>query len=190
MPGLAEAEYILKFTALVCCDVTYVISVQLWKNCLLLWKEFWPCGPLKRSRCSLEIPTPHFKNHWISWAAVAHAYNPSYSGSRDQKDCGWKPAQGNSSRDPILKKPITKKGWWSSSRCRPWVQTPVPPKRILDEGDQAAISHHSNIGNPGMCYMKCASFHNLLLLKFHVSNLCCLLDREVERPGIYLRAFL
>jgi hypothetical protein len=25
-----------------------------------------------------------------------------------------------------LKKTITKKGWWSGSRCRPWVQTPVP----------------------------------------------------------------
>jgi hypothetical protein len=23
------------------------------------------------------------------------------------------------------KKPIIKKGWWSSSRCRPWVQIPV-----------------------------------------------------------------
>jgi hypothetical protein len=23
-------------------------------------------------------------------------------------------------RDPISKKPITKKGWWSGSRCRPW----------------------------------------------------------------------
>jgi hypothetical protein len=22
-------------------------------------------------------------------------------------------------RDPILKKPFTKKGWWSGSRCRP-----------------------------------------------------------------------
>jgi hypothetical protein len=27
--------------------------------------------------------------------------------------------------DPILKKPFTKKGWWSGSRCRPWVQAPV-----------------------------------------------------------------
>jgi hypothetical protein len=26
------------------------------------------------------------------------------------------------------KKPITKKGWWSGSRCRPRVQTPVLPK--------------------------------------------------------------
>jgi hypothetical protein len=28
-----------------------------------------------------------------------------------------------------LKKPNTKKGWWSSSKCRPWVQAPVPQKK-------------------------------------------------------------
>jgi hypothetical protein len=32
-------------------------------------------------------------------------------------------------RDPILKIPNIKKGWWSWSRCRPWVQTPVPTKK-------------------------------------------------------------
>jgi hypothetical protein len=58
-------------------------------------------------------------------APVAHAYNPSYSGGRDQEDCSLKPVQANSSWDPILKKSITKKGWWSGSRCRPWVQAPV-----------------------------------------------------------------
>jgi hypothetical protein len=36
--------------------------------------------------------------------------NPTHSGGRDQEDLGWKPAQANSSRDPISKKPITKKG--------------------------------------------------------------------------------
>jgi hypothetical protein len=36
--------------------------------------------------------------------AIAHAYNPCYSGGRDQEDCGSKPVQANSSRDPILKK--------------------------------------------------------------------------------------
>jgi hypothetical protein len=41
---------------------------------------------------------------------VAHAYKPSYSGGRDQEDCGSKPAQVNNSKDPILKKPITKRG--------------------------------------------------------------------------------
>jgi hypothetical protein len=44
--------------------------------------------------------------------------NPSNSGGRDQEDSGSKPAQANNLQDPILKKPITKKGWWSDSRCR------------------------------------------------------------------------
>jgi hypothetical protein len=41
---------------------------------------------------------------------VAHAYNSSYSGGRDQEDYGLKPAQANSSQDPILKKPFPIKG--------------------------------------------------------------------------------
>jgi hypothetical protein len=40
-------------------------------------------------------------------APVAHTYNPSCSGGRDQKDCQrW----ANSPQDPISKNPITKKG--------------------------------------------------------------------------------
>jgi hypothetical protein len=35
---------------------------------------------------------------------VAHAYNPSYSGDRDQEDRGLKPAWANSSWDPISEK--------------------------------------------------------------------------------------
>jgi hypothetical protein len=31
--------------------------------------------------------------------------------------------RANSSRDSFLKIVITKKGWWSGSRCRTWVQT-------------------------------------------------------------------
>jgi hypothetical protein len=34
---------------------------------------------------------------------VAYACNPSYSGGRDQEDHGSKPAQANSSQDPISK---------------------------------------------------------------------------------------
>jgi hypothetical protein len=37
----------------------------------------------------------------MSWVLVAHACNPSYSGGRDQENHGSKPAQGNSSQDPI-----------------------------------------------------------------------------------------
>jgi hypothetical protein len=47
---------------------------------------------------------------------VAHAYNPSYSGGRDQEVLCSKSTQANSLRDPILKNPITKKSWWSGLR--------------------------------------------------------------------------
>jgi hypothetical protein len=40
---------------------------------------------------------------------VACAYNPTYSGVRDQEDHGSKPAQAHSLRDPILKIPFTKR---------------------------------------------------------------------------------
>jgi hypothetical protein len=45
-----------------------------------------------------------------NWVTVAHAYNPSYSGGRDQEDCGLKPAWANSLQDLILKKTDHKKG--------------------------------------------------------------------------------
>jgi hypothetical protein len=44
-----------------------------------------------------------------SWALLAHACNPSYSGGRDQEDWGSKPVPVNSLRHPVLKKNITHK---------------------------------------------------------------------------------
>jgi hypothetical protein len=41
---------------------------------------------------------------------VAHAYNASYSGGRDQEDHSLKPAWVNNSVIPYLKKPFTKIG--------------------------------------------------------------------------------
>jgi hypothetical protein len=43
-------------------------------------------------------------------APVVHAYNPSYSGGRDQEDHSLKPAQANSSMRPYFEKPFTKIG--------------------------------------------------------------------------------
>jgi hypothetical protein len=40
---------------------------------------------------------------------VAHSYNPSYSGDRDQEDYGLKPMWANSSQDPVSKIPITRR---------------------------------------------------------------------------------
>jgi hypothetical protein len=68
---------------------------------------------------------------------VVHAWNSSYLGGRDQEDRSLKLPWGNSSRDPILKIPITKKGWQSDSSgksiasMRPWVQTPGPPEIVI-----------------------------------------------------------
>jgi hypothetical protein len=39
------------------------------------------------------------------------------------------PAWGNSSQDPILKKPFTKKDRWSGSRCRSSFKAPVLQKK-------------------------------------------------------------
>jgi hypothetical protein len=50
-----------------------------------------------------------FKRGELSGAPVTHACIPSYSGGRDQEDCGLKPAQANSSCDPHLKKTLHKK---------------------------------------------------------------------------------
>jgi hypothetical protein len=44
------------------------------------------------------------------WVLVAHTCNPSYSGGRDQYDCGSKPAQANSLAYLKIKTTITKKG--------------------------------------------------------------------------------
>jgi hypothetical protein len=48
------------------------------------------------------------KIHLSQALVSARACNPSYSGGKDQKDCGLKPAQANSSARPYLKKPFTK----------------------------------------------------------------------------------
>jgi hypothetical protein len=54
----------------------------------------------------------------LSWVPVAHTCNPSCSGGRDPEDHGSKPAWGNNSQDPISKKLITIKDWWSRSKYR------------------------------------------------------------------------
>jgi hypothetical protein len=51
---------------------------------------------------------------------VAHAYNPSYSGGRDQEDQGVKWPGQTIPQDSISKKKnITKKGWRSDSGVGP-----------------------------------------------------------------------
>jgi hypothetical protein len=74
-----------------------------------------------------------------SRALVGRTCNPSHSGGRDQEDSVVRSQPwANSSWDPISKMPNTKRGWQSNSSSkstfltsvRPWVQTPMPKKKI------------------------------------------------------------
>jgi hypothetical protein len=59
----------------------------------------------------------------ICLKTVGHRWltcNPSYSGGRDQEDHSSKPAQANSSRDPISKNPSQKRAGGEFK--------PIPPK--------------------------------------------------------------
>jgi hypothetical protein len=54
--------------------------------------------------------TTYCRNKFNSgWVPVAHTYNPSYSGGRDQKDSSLKQDKANSTQDPISKEPTTKR---------------------------------------------------------------------------------
>jgi hypothetical protein len=52
-----------------------------------------------------------FKNFELVEWLMAHTCNPSHSGIRDQEDHSLKPAQANSSWNPILKKKKTSQKW-------------------------------------------------------------------------------
>jgi hypothetical protein len=61
-------------------------------------------------------PSTHSSIHSLNqqifaqWALVAHAYNPSYSGGRDQENCGSQPALVKQFTRPYLEKTHHKKG--------------------------------------------------------------------------------
>jgi hypothetical protein len=61
--------------------------------------------------------------------AGAQACNPSYSGGRDQDDHGSNPAGANSSQDPTLKKPNTKRAGRVAKGEGPRAQAPVSQKK-------------------------------------------------------------
>jgi hypothetical protein len=41
----------------------------------------------------VDFTVGEIKNLKVVWVLVAHTCNPSYSGDKDQEDCGSKPAQ-------------------------------------------------------------------------------------------------
>jgi hypothetical protein len=87
---------------------TIICSSHTEKSKVTLLHKFFRITVLNERRNLKRLPPLSIKNQ--SWALVAQAYDPSYSGSRDQEDHGLKPAWANSSKDPISKKPTTEKG--------------------------------------------------------------------------------
>jgi hypothetical protein len=77
-----------------------------------------------------QVPHPQtgisfFQKHEPSGAPVAHACNPSYS-----RRIAVRSQAGQIVPETLSRKYLTqKKGWWSGSRCRSWVQAPVPQKK-------------------------------------------------------------
>jgi hypothetical protein len=70
--------------------------------------------------------------------------NPRYSEGRDQEDRGSKLAHANMLLDPISKIPFSRKGWWSGSRCRPWVQTSVLKRKKEKKKKTVHVSDRCN----------------------------------------------
>jgi hypothetical protein len=95
------------------------------------------------------------QNVIFCWAPVAHTCNPSCSEGRDKEDHSLKTAWANSLWDPTSKKPFTQKGWWSGSKSRLWVQTPVLPKKkkksiMLLGGRYSSVGGHAQ--GPGFIH--------------------------------------
>jgi hypothetical protein len=93
---------------------------------------------------------------------VAHAYNPSYSGGRDQEDRSSKPAQANSLRDPISKMPNTKKAGRVAQGVGPELKPQYRKKKskFASRQTHCDYSHRAVLpmGTPGFsCYSRAMS---------------------------------
>jgi hypothetical protein len=97
-------------------------------------------------------------------ALVAHTCNPSWSGSRDQEDHSLKPPLANSSVRPYLKKPFTKKDWWSGSRSSPEIKPKYHKKKqtILQVSSCLNVFFFLQLEtlNPDSCHYNCCPPEN------------------------------
>jgi hypothetical protein len=86
-----------------------------------------PSSPLNSPSFTFIAPYHHhisLKIAFLRWVLMTHFCNPSYSRGRNQEDLGLKQPRQIVCEIQFQKKHITKKSWWSGSKCRPWVQAP------------------------------------------------------------------
>jgi hypothetical protein len=109
--------------------------------------------------------------------------NPTYSGGRNQEDHS-RGQPGQIVLETLLKKTHHKKmGWWSGSRCRLWVQTPVPKKKVIPERETVAEVE----GNPLIPMKFWVIWIDLFLNYFLTSPVCWVLTSiaNLITPGLY-----
>jgi hypothetical protein len=82
-------------------------------------------------------------------ALVAHACNPSYSVGRDQEDHSLKPAQANSSKDPIWKNPSEKRTGGVTQGVGPSTVGTHPRSVVPRSSKEAAVEKKLHM--PRMC---------------------------------------
>jgi hypothetical protein len=84
--------------------------------------EYSKAMSIKTRNSSTELGTPMLKYQEENQAPMAHAYNPSYSGGRDQEDHSSKPAQTNGLETLFQKKTHHKKKKKKKKRPGEWLK--------------------------------------------------------------------
>jgi hypothetical protein len=92
-------------------------------------EKYWRECENTLQRAHVRVQQADQEKSWSSWAPVAHAYNPSYSGGKDQEDLGSKLAWANSSTSPYLQKPYTKIGLVEWPKVKALSSTPTTAKK-------------------------------------------------------------
>jgi hypothetical protein len=91
------------------------------------------------------------------------------------------------------KNPITKRDWWSYSRYRPWVQNPIPQKKIKSKMDWRcgsssrvpALEVWTLEYKPKFHQKKRKCRHNSIVIVVTIYNLFVMLGIEHSRQVLY-----
>jgi hypothetical protein len=98
---------------------------------------------------------------------VAHTCNPRYSGGRNQENHGLKPAWANSSWDPVLKIPNTKRAGGGAQGAGPEFKPRYKEVNSL-------VNSHPQLCHNGMncCWDTCTSimYFQLQCIYFHLKK--------------------
>jgi hypothetical protein len=102
------------------------VGSQNWVHCL---KSYNYIHTHTQINLTVGKETFQIKKAKSNWGLEGHACNPRYLGGKIRRIMVQSQPGQIDGETLSQKQPITKKGWWSGSKCRPWVQTPVLQKK-------------------------------------------------------------